>query len=239
MLIVMDKSTHEEHLSEPLQTNNKQFKIAVTFLSGFNGNFNDTDKNNKFYLAKSITEKDDFIQNVIPKGAYDIESLKIDMKRITIEDGHFTEANYQFRMKPIFSRLLSHIEISRQKTLFKFLPDDNIKDRLIFNASKVYIEVNLSPNPVDNLSFDNFLLEFDITQRMIFKGRRSGISHNFTMDADPGYKHMENYRRGVQSYKIESKGFLSNISFKLKKEKGNLISFNGQSITFKSSMKQY
>ena len=25
MLIVMDKSTHEEHLSQPLQTNNKQF----------------------------------------------------------------------------------------------------------------------------------------------------------------------------------------------------------------------
>ena len=25
MLIVMDKSTHEEHLYQPLQTNNKQF----------------------------------------------------------------------------------------------------------------------------------------------------------------------------------------------------------------------
>ena len=31
MLISMDKSTYEEHLSQPLQTNNKQFKIAVTF----------------------------------------------------------------------------------------------------------------------------------------------------------------------------------------------------------------
>ena len=31
MLIVMDKSIHEEHLSQSLQTNNKQFKIAVTF----------------------------------------------------------------------------------------------------------------------------------------------------------------------------------------------------------------
>ena len=34
MLIVMDKSTHEEHLSQPLQTSNKQFKIAVTFVTG-------------------------------------------------------------------------------------------------------------------------------------------------------------------------------------------------------------
>ena len=31
MLIVMDKSTHEEHLSQPLQTRNKHFKKAVTF----------------------------------------------------------------------------------------------------------------------------------------------------------------------------------------------------------------
>ena len=34
MLIVMDKSTHEEHLSQPLQFNDKQFKIAVTFRTG-------------------------------------------------------------------------------------------------------------------------------------------------------------------------------------------------------------
>ena len=37
MLIFMDKSTHEDHLSQPLQTNNKQIKIAVTFLTGYNG----------------------------------------------------------------------------------------------------------------------------------------------------------------------------------------------------------
>ena len=40
ILIVMDKSIHEEHLSQALQTNNKQFKIAVTFLTGYNGIFN-------------------------------------------------------------------------------------------------------------------------------------------------------------------------------------------------------
>ena len=30
MLIVMNKSPHEEHICQPLQTNNKQFKIAIT-----------------------------------------------------------------------------------------------------------------------------------------------------------------------------------------------------------------
>ena len=50
MLVVMDKSTHEEHLYQPLQTNNKQFKIAVTFLAGYNGIFNITTMNDKFLL---------------------------------------------------------------------------------------------------------------------------------------------------------------------------------------------
>ena len=48
LLIVIDISTHEEHLSQPLQTNNYQFKIAVTFLTGYNGIFNVTNSKNKF-----------------------------------------------------------------------------------------------------------------------------------------------------------------------------------------------
>ena len=32
-LIVMEKSVREENLSQPLQTDNKQFKIAVTLLN--------------------------------------------------------------------------------------------------------------------------------------------------------------------------------------------------------------
>ena len=75
MLIVMDKSTREEHLSQPLKTNFKQFKIAVTFLSGYNGIFKVTISNNKFYFKKTITDDGGFIQNTIPPGAYEIKSL--------------------------------------------------------------------------------------------------------------------------------------------------------------------
>ena len=48
ILFDMDKSTHEEHLSQPLQTNNKQFEITVTFLAAYNGIFKVTNKNKKF-----------------------------------------------------------------------------------------------------------------------------------------------------------------------------------------------
>ena len=60
ILIVMEKSTHEEHLSQPLQTNNKQFKRAVTFLTAYNGIFNVTSKNNKYYFSKSIIDDNHF-----------------------------------------------------------------------------------------------------------------------------------------------------------------------------------
>ena len=110
----MDKSTHEEHLSQSLQTINKQFKIAVTFLTGYNGIFNLTPKKNKFCFVKSITDEDGFIEITIPPGAYEIESLNNEIKRINIDDEHYNEANYPFKIKPNFSTLGSIIEISTQ-----------------------------------------------------------------------------------------------------------------------------
>ena len=65
ILIVVDKSTHEEHLYQPLQTKNKQIKIAVTFLSAYNGIFNVTNSNNKFHFKKALIDED-FIQITIP-----------------------------------------------------------------------------------------------------------------------------------------------------------------------------
>ena len=237
MLIVMDKSVHEEHLSQPLQTNNKQFKIAVTFLTGYNGIFNVTNDNNKFYFLKSITE-DDHIQITIPPSAYEIESLNNEIKRIIIDEEHYTEANYPFSIKPNFSTLGSIIEISTQGPVITFVPDDSMGDLLGFNKTIISEEYNLSPNPVDILSFDNIFLECNIAQGMISRGKRSGIIHNFTMEVDPVYKYIEKFRGGIQWYMMESKDIISSICFKLKNEYNQIVSFNGQSITFRLSIKE-
>ena len=77
---MLDKSKHKEHLSQPLQANIKRNKIAVIFLTCRNGILNVTNENNKFYFAKSITDIIDFIQIKIPPGAYEIESMKIEIK---------------------------------------------------------------------------------------------------------------------------------------------------------------
>ena len=179
----MNTSTHEEHLFQPLQTNNKQFKMAVFFLTGYNGIFNVTNSNNKFYFKKSLVEEE-FNQIRIPEGAYEIESLNDEIKRIIIYEEHYTEANYPFKIKTNYSTLGSIIEI-QQPAMIGFVYDNSFVNLLGFNETLLYKEYNLSHNPVDILSFDNIFLETEIAQGMFFKGKRSCIIQNFSMDVDP------------------------------------------------------
>ena len=163
MLIVMDKSTDEEHLSHPLQTNINHFKIGVTFLTGYNGIFNVINSNKNFYFKKTITNED-FMQITIPSGAYEIEKINREIKRIIIDTGDYSENEYPFTIKPNFSTLGSIVEIKPQGAIIGFVFDDSIRNLLGFHETILYKEYNLSQNPVDILSFDNFFLECDIAK---------------------------------------------------------------------------
>ena len=236
VLIVVDKSTHEEHLYQPLQTNNKQFKTAVTFLTGYNGIFNVTNSNKKFYFRKSITDEDGFVQITKPPGAYKTEAL--DKKKRTTSEDLFTEANYPFKIKPNFSTLGSLFEISPQRPINSFMFDDSIRDLLGFNERTLYEDYNLSTSPVDITSFNNIFIETDIAKGMTFKGKRSGIIMNFTMSVSPRYEYVCRFEGGVQWFMMESKDVISSSPFKLKNENNELVSFNGQSISFRLSVKE-
>ena len=179
-----------------------------------------------------------FIQIRIPEGAYEIESLDDEIKRIIIDKGHYTEANYTFKIKPNFNTLGSIITKSPQGPIIGFVYDDSIGNLSGFNETILYEEYNLSPNPVDILSFDNNFIETDIARGMIFKGKRTGNIHNFTMDVDSGYKYIDRFRGGIQWYMMEIKHIISSISSKLKNENIQLVSFNGQSLSFRLSIKQ-
>ena len=237
MLIIMDKSTHDEHLFQPLQTNNKQFNMAITFLSAYNGIFNVTNSNNKFYFFKSITD-DEHIQISIRPVVYEIEALNDEIKRIIINEGHYTEVDYPFYIKPDFNTLGSIIEISSQGPVISFVPNDSLGELLGFAKTTLYEEYNISPNPVDIISFDNIFIECDIAKGMIYRGKQSNIIHNWTMTVNPGYKYVERFFGAITWYMMESKDIISSICFKLKNEKNQLVSFNGQSVTFRLSIKE-
>ena len=114
--------------------------------------------------------------------------------------------------------------------------DYSIRNLLGFHETILYKEYNLSQNPVDFLSFINFFLECDIAQGMIFKGRKSNIIHNWTMTVDPGYKYVEKFAGEVIWYKMESKDVISSISINIKNENNQLVSSNGQSVSFRLSI---
>ena len=87
MLIVLEKSTHELILSQPLQTIKKRYKIAGTFLIGFSGTYNITNRNCKFSFATPITDKGSFVQQMFAQGAYELESLNDENERNIIVEG--------------------------------------------------------------------------------------------------------------------------------------------------------
>ena len=145
-----------------------------------------------------------------------LKSLNFDIKRINVDKGYYTESYYPFSRKSIFSTLGSIIEISPQGPIIGFVFDDSIRNLQGFDGTIIYKEYNLSPNPVDIRSFDNSFLECDIAEGIISKGKRSGITHNWTMTVGPGYKTTEKISGGITWYKTATKDVISGNSFKIK-----------------------
>ena len=121
-----------------------------------------------FISKKTITNEDDFFQNTTLTGAYERESLNNEVKRFINEDGYYTEASCPFTIKPSFSTSVSNVELSPQGPIIGFVFDDSTRNLLGFHETILYKEYNLSPNPVDILSFDNMFLECDSAQGIIF-----------------------------------------------------------------------
>ena len=72
--------------SQPEETNTKQLKTVVTFLTGCNGIFKVPNKKNKFNFEKSIIDKNGFTQTTIRAGAYDNESVSNEIRWIIFEE---------------------------------------------------------------------------------------------------------------------------------------------------------
>ena len=143
MLIILNESIHEGHLYQPLQTNKKQFKIAVTFLTAYNGIFNVTTSNNRFQFKKTITNEGNFIQITNPQGGSGIQPLNIEIQRIITDKRYYTAFNDPFKIKPNFSTLGSIIEISPQGPIIGFVSDDSIGNLFRFNETILFEEHKL------------------------------------------------------------------------------------------------
>ena len=129
-LIVVDKSIHEEHLSEPLQTKIKQVKVAVIYLTGCNRIFFVTNGNNIFIFI-SVFERAEYNVISIPPRAYHLDISNKDIKRMIIDEKLITEEEFPLTIKPNFSTLGSNIEITPSRGWqSSFVQDDTSRDIL-------------------------------------------------------------------------------------------------------------
>ena len=104
ILIVMDKFTHEEHLSQPLQTLLESLSLLLPSLSGYFDIFNFKNKKIKIYFTRSIND-DDFTKNSLPIGSSEIENLYDETQLINIEPQYSTRIIYPFKNRAKFSML--------------------------------------------------------------------------------------------------------------------------------------
>ena len=82
-----------------------------------------------------------------------------EIKRILIGKKHYSEDDYPFTIQSNFSTLGSIVQILPQGPIIGFVYDDCIGNLLGFNETILWEEYNLSPNPVDILSFDYIFIE--------------------------------------------------------------------------------
>ena len=130
-------------------------------------------------------------------------------------------------------------EISRQEPLISCILDISILD-LLGLIQRQYMKIIIYHLIwLTHFCLITFSSTTGIVQSLIFKSNQAGIIHNFTMHADAGFKYIEKFREGLQWYMVESNDFISNISFKLKKENGDIVSFNGESKTLRLSSKAF
>ena len=88
------------------------------------------------FFEKSFTDKDGFIQIIIPSGVQKLESLYIEIKRKVIEQLFFTDFEYWFKIKTNFETPGSIIESSRQEPINNFTLDDSVRDLWVLMQAK-------------------------------------------------------------------------------------------------------
>ena len=158
----MDNPTREENFIEPLITNNKDFKTAITFLTGYNGNFNITEIDNKFYC---ITPEKIIVDIVLEKGAYELEAMDLEIKRLMVLNGDSDGETIPITIKQDFSTQGSIMEIIDRWGIY-FTFDSTTRTILGADARVISGKYNLSDHQVDIISFDNIFIECDIAKGM-------------------------------------------------------------------------
>ena len=94
---------------------------------------------------------------VFPKGAYELEAIDLEIKRLMVLNGDSDDETFPFSIKPNFTTQGSIIEVEDGWEV-DFTHGGTIRNILGFDARIVSQKYNLSDHPVDIISFDNIFV---------------------------------------------------------------------------------
>ena len=129
----------------------------------------------------------------------------------------FSQDEYQFTIKPIFSTLGSIIELSGRKPLNDCVQDIGIGGLIGFDTVILYEKVIYH---INQFTFSHLTA---FSSKLTWPRKKVKVQKNerFARDVDPGNSYIKKIRGGVQWYLVESKDFISNPSFKKNMKKLN------------------
>ena len=108
------------------------------------------------FIFISVFESAEYNVFRITAGAYEIQSLNAEIDRIIIKQGHITEENYLFKIRPRIPTLGSVLEKEPgRRWLVSFAQDDTLRDLLGSKPKVLHDEYIISDYPADILPSDN------------------------------------------------------------------------------------
>jgi len=196
---------------------NSKYVLGFTNFESFNVIPNVTEKNNKFYFGT---------RNVIsiPTGAYDLSDLEA---FINLEIKKNLGESIFFSLKPNNNTLKSHIKSTID---IDFRPNDCIGPLLGFSRRK--LEANRSHESdsfINILPFNAICIYCNIASGSFINGEPSHIIHNFFPTVPVSYKIVESPDSII--YLPINCSVIKEIVIKIVNEKGELLSFRGETVT--------
>lgn len=225
----------------PVKLNhNRNYELALHFITTSNYLINIGDNNNKFYY--SIDGGKTWTYLIIEKGAYEIDQLTGEINRQMMERKHFDSSNkeqlrYYFKIGLNLSTFKSYIEITNPAYQIDFTQKDTFRAILGFNSKKLKEGHNKSDETVQITNTSAIFVKCDLVSGGYVNGVRQGVLYSFpSMLVPVGYK--INITPANMIYLPINRKEISSIHFELTDQYGKVLDIKGEEVCLAVHIRQ-
>ena len=188
-------------------------------------NINNTNNIFKYSIDNGITWK----TITLPPGAYEIEQINSEIKRLMLPD-----VGIEILVNTV--TLGSIVDITAPTYRVDFTVANSISSVLGFNPQILTEGYNVSDTVVNILDVNTILVNCNIVNNSYLKGSHAPILYSFFPNVKPGRKIVK--EPSTIAYLAVNQKYIPNIRIWLTDQDENIIDFRGEVITYRLHMKQ-